>query len=453
MTASLNFPGRKRLLRSAAFGTAACMVVTVGAMAWPGSAGAAATDTYDLSASAVAVQTTFNDPNVPFNLPVSVGSYGANSALDSNGVSVAEAGAPFSPFVSGLAPLGSGVVSSTFGFPLPVVPTLPGFVRASDPLTPSARQSAGGYELIANALPGDARGSVSIGGQGSVAAQNNAFADARSVATPEGVISEGTAGIHALTLAGIIDIANVSSYARLSKDANGKVTPISTTSLGTISFGGVTSGVTDSGAAALGTAPTPISTDGLAAINDALKPAGITVTYLPEVYTYTDGKTSTGPKVNPKKEVARFVSGALEIFFANTSDRGTTSEKVTVGQVTLTAEASGADGAPLASNADGAAGASLSGDQGVDAAVADPAVIPGGIPGAIPGAIPGTIPPTVASGAPLPTGTFLPASSAAGTLAGGSTAPFDDVYLLLVAAAAIALLGGQAIRLVAVRRG
>jgi hypothetical protein len=52
-----------------------------------------------------------------------------------------------------------------------------------------------------------------------------------------------------------------------------------------------------------------------------LKPAGITLTYLPETSTYTDGSSGTGPMVDEKKTVSGVVAGALQIFCQRASTR------------------------------------------------------------------------------------------------------------------------------------
>ena len=304
---------------------------------------------------------------------------------------------------------------------------------------------------VADAVPGKATGKVGIGGQSATAEQNNAFALANSVATDDGIFTEGTAGMHALTFDGILDIFNVSSYASLTRDGSGHTVPVTTTNLGTISFAGLTSGATGDGLTAFGSAPTPLSVEGLAALNEALKPSGISLTYLPEIYAYTDGSTSSGPTVNEKKDVSGVMSGALQLFFTNTSERGTTTETITIGRVSLTATstslgAGAADsGAVLGADSAGAPGAALpaTGTGAVDAAGLDGAALGGVVPGAAP-ALTGT-----AATGQLPTQTFLPAA-ASGAFGIGTTS-FESSFLFIALGAALALAGAQVVRLVAVR--
>lgn len=443
MTSSSFIPGRTRALRSCAMGTLACALLTAVGLGWPSAAKAASPDgsglaVFDLAAQAVAVQSTLTDPGIPFGLPFSVGSYGASSTLDTSGVSAADAGAPYSPLVSTLPSTGNGTVQSSAGFGLPVVPAFPGYVSARDPIAPSAQQNAGGYDLLASALPSQALGEVSVGAQSAFSPENNAFAHAKSSRTESGVLSEGTAGVHALTLAGILDLANVSSSARLSKDIGGRTSAVTTTELGSVSFAGITSGVTGAGIGALGAAPTPVSTGSLGAINDVLKPAGLSLAYLPAEYGYTDGSTSSGSAPVAAKEVAALTSAALRVFFTSTSERGTTTQTVDLGRVSVALTALNVDGATAAPEL-GSGGGTVT----ADVAAAAPRVITSLATDSGPG------PGVPADGASPQM--FRPAAASAPVIAAGDVTSFEDAYLLLAAAAALAFLVAQAVRVVAVR--
>lgn len=433
-----------RIVRATSLGAAAVLTLSASALVWAGTASAAAPDIYDMSAEAVALQSTVTDPSIPLGIPFSVGSYGASSILNSNGESSADAGAPYSPLVSSLPSTGNGVAQSTFGAGLPVVPTFPGYVSAKDPVLPSNKQNAGGYELLASAVPGKSSGRVNIGGQGATSEENNAFAFADSVAGEDGIVTQGSAGVHGLSFDGILDVFNVSSFASLTRGPDGRTTPVTTTDLGTISFAGLKSGLTGEGFTGLGSAPVPLDTAGLAALNSALQPAGVTLTYLPEIYAYTDGSTSTGPTVDAKKDVSGVMSGALQILFSNTSERGTTTETVTIGRVSLTATSkslTGAAGAAVDSGTTaGAAGANAlpsTGTGAIDAAGVDAAAL-GNVPTA-----------TVPTAAQAPVQTFLPAG--VGSILPEGTTSWESFYLILAVAAVSALAGAQVVRLRAVR--
>jgi hypothetical protein len=405
---------------------------------------AAGPRTYDLQSEAVAVATTLNDPGVPFGIPFSVGSYGASSKLNSNGISEADAGAPYSPLVSSLPGTGNGIFQSSSGVGLPVVPAFPGYVTAKDPLTPVHKQNAGGYALTATADRTGSKGTVSIGAQAATSEQNNAFASADSLTSEDGVVSEGAAGVHALTLGGILDLANVSSYAGITRSLDGGVSPVTETYLGTVSFAGLTSGLSASGLSVLGSEPTPLSVEGMGALNQALRPAGITFAYLPEMYSYADGTSSEGSTPDAKKQVVGVTSGALRIVFENTSERGTTTETVTVGRVSARATSAGPTAA-TAGSSDVVAGDA--GTVGSSVGAVDPAAA-AGVPPQLPGAA-GKLPATAAS-AELPSREFLRAASS--TLSGESVTSFKSLYLVLAALAAAALVASQGLRVVAARR-
>jgi hypothetical protein len=459
-----------RFVRATSLSAAAVLTLSASALLWAGTASAAAPNIYDLSAESIALASTATDPAVPLGIPFSIGAYGAGALLNSNGQSSADAGAPYSPLVSSLPSTGNGVASSTFGYGLPVVPKFPGYVSARYPLAPFTKQNAGGYELVASTDPSHAAGQVSIGGQSATSDQNNAFAFAKNLAGADGVFTEGAAGVHALTLGGILDVLDVSSYASLARDG-GKTVPVTTTNLGSISFAGLTTGLTGDGFTALGSAPTPITLGGIDALNQALKPSGITLDYLPQIYAYTDGSTSTGPHVEPEKEVSGVISGALKIFLTNTSDRGTSTETITIGRVSLTAtsttlnadapQSAAGPGTPDAGRAAGqlpSVGTDAVG-TGLESATAPAAGALGSMLGPAPAPAPagttgatGTTRPTAAgiTGGRLPTPTYVPAAWSAAYRIG--TTSFESSFVVLVAAAAAALVGAQIVRLLAIRQ-
>lgn len=436
------------IIRATSVATVAVLTAGVAAMAFTGTASAAAPDVYNLSAEAVALDSTTNDPGIPLGIPFVVGSYGAASRLTSNGESVADAGAPYSPLIYSLPSTGNGIVaSSSGGVGFPTVPTFPGYVVAKDPVAPSATQHAGGYDLTATAEPKAATGQVGLGA--GTAKENNLFAYATSTAGEDGVLSTAAAGAHALNLDGIVDILNVSTHASLVDDGFGGLTPSVTTDLGTISFAGLTTGLTGNGVGALGTEPTPITTENLDALNAALAPSGISLAYLPTSFVYTDGSSSTGATPNAKKDVAGLTSGALRVVLSNTSDRGTTTETLTIGRVHLTA----------VSSQSGAAGSSTSGSS-VAPAAAGPSTAAGAANPGVDLAAAGTLPSTlggasllagagsaVAGG--LPVQNFLPAT--ASSLLPEGTSDLGSSYLVLAAVAALGLLCAQAVRVLAGR--
>jgi hypothetical protein len=306
-----------------------------------------------MSALAVAMQTVYQSLNVPFGLPVAIGSYGASAAVDGGG-STSDAGAPYSPLISSLPSTGSGAAGSA-GYPLPVVPEFPGYVSAQYPSSPTAAQQAGMYELSATTSATEAEGRVGIGAAPGISETNNLFALARTVNRADTIDVRANAGAVAVSLPGILDLANVSSEIRATRGIGGGA-PLftSTTSLGTITLAGTTSGVTGDGSQVAGTSSTPINSDTLPALNQALAPAGVSLSYLPQVFLYTDGTSSSGRQPVSAKTVRGLTSGALQIRFQkDVQGQGPTTETITVGQVSVTAD--GATATSPAGSADPAA--------------------------------------------------------------------------------------------------
>ena len=482
----MSSPHRKtplqRFVRAAGLTAAAGLTFSASALAWSGTASATAPDVYDLAAQAIALESTATDPGIPTGIPFTVGSYGASSRLSSLGESAADAGAPYSPLVYSFPAFGNGVFTSTFGIGFPELPSFPGYVSAKDPITPIAKQTAGGYELIASAEPGQATGMVSIGAQAGTSEENNFFARATSLAEEDGVLSQGVAGVHALTLGGIVDIFDVSSRASLALDGSGRVVPSTSTNLGTITFAGLSNGLTGEGFTAGGNPPTPIDVSGLQSINEALKPSGITLTYLPASYTYADGTTSTATP-DPKKQIIGLSSGALQIFITGSmGERGTSTETLTIGRISIGAQGvatnpaatgSGAQSergnTPALASATGTGDGSATTAPGLDTAAAPaidavpapatdvvaPAIDAVAVPGIVPGTasgLPSTAAgaPAVAAGSSAPTHTFVPAVSSG--LIGQGTTSMESFYLTVAAASVLALMASQAVRVLAARR-
>ncbi len=444
-----------RLVRITSMTAAVVLTSSASALVWSGTANAAAPEVFDLSAQAIALESTATDPGIPTGIPFTVGTYGAASRLSSLGDSAADAGAPYSPLLYSAPAFGNGVTSSTFGFGFPELPSFPGYVAAKDPITPLAEQTAGGYELTATAEPSRSVGMVSMGAQAATSKENNFFARASTLTEEEGVLSQGVAGVHALTLGGIVDIFDVSSRASLSLDSNGRVVPNTTTNLGTIKLAGLTNGLTGEGLATAGTAPTPIDVSGLDAINQALEPSGIRLTYLPAEYTYADGSTSVGDEPDAKKRLIGLTSGALQVFITGTLERGTSTEELTIGRISINAQGASTGTSPATVNLHESAPGSAPAD--VDSVAALPSLDAAAVPEVDAAVAPGAVPP----GAAIPVSpvsatdpaesarAFLPAASAE-LINQGSTS-METFYLTVAVASALALVASQVLRVLNAR--
>jgi len=346
-----------------------------------------------MSAQAVALQTVYQSLNVPFGLPFAVGSYGASANVDAGGAT-SDAGAPYSPLVSSLPSAGNGV-ASTMGYQLPVVPTFPGYVSAQYPNRPVADQNAGMYQLTATTGASEAEGKVSMGGEKSISEKNNLFAIAHTVSKDATTTVDADAGAVALTLPGILDLFNTSSQIHVVRNAeDAHPTFAATTSLGTITFAGTTSGMSGNTPQVAGAKGTPINFDTLPRINKALEPSGVSLNYLPESYIYTDGTYSTGDKPAQNKTVRGLTSGALQmIYHKDVQGQGPTTETITIGQVSVTAD--GGSAAPPATAAAPATTGRADTTPAAGAPVTDQAALPAALP-------PDAQPPTLPLGEPAP---------------------------------------------------
>jgi hypothetical protein len=206
--------------------------------------------------------------------------------------------------------------------------------------------------------------------------------------------------------------------------------------------------------------PEPLTPALLPVLNTALASAGIKIAYLPIVYIYTDGTSSTGGSPDTSKTLRAVDSGGLSVTFSHPiPGQGQPTVILTLGRVyvgaldtaapaltipasagpaNLGASGPGADmtgqGALLGSSAPNAAGAETSSASSI------PSIGLGSSPGGSgSGAVPASSRPAQA-----PLGAVLPATAALGHSA-------ELFYLMLVVGALGALLASQLLRFLAVR--
>jgi hypothetical protein len=428
---------------------AAALAAGLGGFAFSASAGAQGQDattatnsnTYNLSAQANALDVLVTDPNLPVSslLTIEAGPYGASAALNSLGLSMADAGAPYSPSVASLPGTVNGLGSGSF----PPLPPLPGYVSANFPGRPSNQQSQGGYQITATSSATDAKGAVAIGVQPAGSSNATMFASAESTANGDGSVSvSATSGLDALSFGQLFDLGNVSSSVSLSQQANGKPTIKSQTNLGTITLLGQASGLQAKGLNVLGVnVPIDVNQEVLGTLNSLLAPSGVKLTYLPETVRYTDGTTSTGSSLTSSKTLESVDSGALRITATQKlGAQGTATVTFTVGRgyVSTTdspglAPAGGDAGTGVDSGAGSSAPDSSLPLNDTSAGTDQPSVVPSGI---------GTTPLTPSSS---------PATSTQPTYAVEKGPSVESLYLMLILVALAVLLGSQAVRFFSVR--
>jgi len=293
---------------------------------------------YNLAAESDSMEVVVNDPSLPAAamLQYQGAPYGASAQLSNLGQSQADAGAPYAPSIYSLPQTLNGLASGH----MPPFPPLPGYVSASYPLSPSSTQSQGGYQIAATASAADAKGISNIGVQQPGQSTSSMFASAETVAHNDGsVTSTGTSGIDAINFGSLLDIAKVSSTATMTEQASGQPKFTTQTNLGTVTLLGTTTGLATGGLGVLGQQPgIDLNSAVLPLLNQALAPSGVSISYLPEQFGYSDGTSSTGSTADPSKTVVSAASAALDVTVSqNVPSQGPSSVEFILGRVILSA--------------------------------------------------------------------------------------------------------------------
>ncbi|GAA0617503.1 hypothetical protein GCM10009547_19690 [Sporichthya brevicatena] len=430
--------------RRVAAGAGAIALLAVSGLVLGGSAQADAPTDYELLAGASSLDIHIADNNLPVTQVVDASPYGASATLSSSGVVKADAGAPYAPFGYSLPSTVTGLGAGN----LPAIPPFPGYVAASYPANAIDEQKTGGYELSARTAERSSVGSVRLGQIGSDS--STGFAIARATANDDGTVTtEGAAGASAFSFGGVLDLGRVSSVLSMTKSPNGKPVITGTTDLGTVTVASnFPSGIRDDGSLVAG-APVPLTPSSITALNAALEPQGLALTYLPRTFTYTDGTTSTGAQPDARKTIRTVSSGALQVRSSqNVPTQGKVDVVYTFGRVTLSATNGGSvtTGADVVDSTVGGISPELSG--AIDAAAGQ---LPGALPpdaAALPETATGQLPGAV------PTVELAPAASpqtGVVALAGRAASYGESPYLMLVVAALGALGAAHLVRFLAVK--
>lgn len=402
---------------------------------------------FEVMSDVRAVTATIRDNSLPVTQTVDAALFGASAQLSSTGVAKADAGAPYAPFGYSLPSTVTGVGAGQ----LPPIPPFPGYVTSAHPLTPSANQRTGGYELSATSSATAARGEVALGARPAGSPTSNGFAKAEALSDGAGgVIATGVAGVSALTLGDVLDLGRVASSLELRIPASGAPVLTGTTDLGTVTVSeSFVSGLRNGGVLVAGT-PIPVTADVLAGLNEGLKPMGIAIAYLPPSYGYADGTSSAGAQPEAKKLLRSVVSGGLQVTFAqDVPSQGPVVSQYSVGRVALSATNNGTSGSvsgllPSAPGEAGSPGPALPGES----ALVDTVGI---------GAVPA--PPVVTVGT-TPRDVLLTPGAAGPNSAGANSVAFGGelststkgFYLVLAICGLAALAAAQLTRFLAVKR-
>jgi uncharacterized membrane protein YgcG len=422
---------------------------------------------YTLSAEADALQTIVTDPSLPLTTTIAASPFGASASLNSIGQSMADAGAPYAPYIYGLV----GNVNGLGAGRLPPLPNPPGYVAANYPSTPSVTQNQGPYSIEAVSSATDSRGQVRLGVAQAGSDTSTFQAVAQTTANPDGSVTvSANAGVDLLNVGGLLDIGHVSSTAKMTQQAGAAPTIASQFHMGTVTLLGQTSGLVGNALSLFGSGlPVPMTSTALPLLNAALAPAGLKLTYLPTTYAYTDGTNGTGPGPDPSKRVQSITSAAMEVSLTqNVKTQGKVTVQFIIGRVVLATsnEASGGSGSGDQSGASG--GGSGPDSSGNASSGAGPASGPSGavvgsgdtspsaaLPSSAGGSGPLAEAPALSPGAPAGSGSHPTAArrspTATRTAAALTGLGGQGLYLVLALAAAAAVVGGNIIRLLGVK--
>ncbi|HEX4101906.1 MAG TPA: hypothetical protein VHY21_15415 [Pseudonocardiaceae bacterium] len=289
-------------------------------------------DSYALSVEGDGLAMTVVDNALPFTNTYTVSPYSALSALNSTGLSTAQAGAPYPGF---FGPLYRNVNGLIYG-EVPPLPPLPGNAASNYPAVTSEREAtAAGYTLSANSSATRSTALVNMGAAGQDAKRGVSFASADTVADPDGTIRAlGSAGTELLNVENVVSIANVSSTAGMEIKGTGSPVVKTETHLGSITVGGFPVALTPEGVRAAGNDTPAGFKDANDQINRALSSSGITLRYLPSTIEYVPGT----------RTVKSVTSGAVQLtMLVDEPTQGKTTYDFVLGRVFLTgSDASGA---------------------------------------------------------------------------------------------------------------
>jgi hypothetical protein len=434
------------------------------------SGGLPSSNNFTVAAEGDAMEITITDPSAPLIQAYSASPYGASATLSSLGESLADAGAPYAPVIYGLPPLVNGLGS---GGQLPTLPPLPGYVSSSYPAQPTGQEVIDGYDVAATSSGTTSVGQVSLGAQAPGAANPTMFASAQTTVNGDGsVTATAVAGADAVNFGQLFDIGNVSSTETMTVPTSGPPSLKTTVDLGTISVVGVKTGLTLDGLNVLGiNTPIAVSNPVLASLNSLLAPSGVSLSLLPQMFSYTDGTTGTGSTPDPDKTLQGVTSGALQVAMQeNVPSQGLVDVTYVLGRVYVSATdvaGLGSGVAPVPSTPSSTAPAVSSGSATVPAAVtsssqsnsstAIPATGGATTPVASTASAPSNASQSVAvapstAGAPSQLGAPSASTPLTETRSAAIKGPSNaSIYLILVLGAIVIFAASQLVRLLAVR--
>jgi hypothetical protein len=444
--------GRRALCLAGASGVLATAVLAVATTVAGGAEVPPAPTSYEAVASAEGVRFSFGAPGfVAVDTFIDGGGPVSQSVIDGLGNSRAFASLPYP---GDLAISGPGLLAGLTGLPSP--PSYPFYVSSSHPTTPEAKLAQPGYALSAKSTESSSEGATMTGGGSGSGTSASAIGSTVTDATTS---RDATSGVVTAVATGTADVVNIGGVLRIGQvDARAKVTrgpgtdPTREASfvINGMSIAGQTVGFSEKGFAFAGT-NTPIPQGN--PLLDALKQAKITVEYLSRVDN-PDGVVSPGLVIRQEQATPGGPTMVIRYVFGQMAASATVSGSPTsIGDSLPALDTSPSDTQVIGPPADTPAPASTTtGPVALPATTGDSSTYDNSGTGAADSGA-STVPEAAPAAAPVsePQATNIVQEAAPISRTPMTLVDTASIYLILVAAATVAFLGGTVLRLMGVK--
>jgi hypothetical protein len=429
------------------------------AMATGVAGGAEAPDaptSYEAVASAEGVRFSFGAPGfTAVDTFIDGGGPVSQSVIDGLGNSRAFASLPYP---GDLAISGPGLLAGLTGLPSP--PPYPFYVVSSHPTTPEAKVAQPGYELIATSTESSSQGSTMTGGAQGSGSSASAIGSTMTKAVTSrdaasGVVTaEATGTADVINIGGVLRIGQVDAKAKVTRGPGTEPTREASFVINGMMIAGQTVGFSEKGFTFGGT-NTPIPQGN--PLTEALKQAKITVQYLTRIDN-PDGVVSPGLVIRQEQATPGGPTMVIRYVFGQMAASATVSGSPTsIGDSLSPIDTGPSDTQVISPPADTPAPAPTTTDTvAPSAGTGDTSGYDGsGFGSGSTGVVDSGSSTPATSDVAAPT-TEAPAGNVVQEAAPISRAPMtlvdtSSIYLILVAAAVVALGGGTVLRLMGVK--
>jgi hypothetical protein len=446
--------GKRALCLAGASGALATALLAVPTGAAGGAEAPAQAVSYEAVASAEGVRFSFGAPGfVAVDTFIDGGGPVSQSLIDGLGNSRAFASLPYP---GDLAISGPGLLAGLTGLPSP--PPYPFYVASSHPTTPEAKMAQPGYELAATSAESSSQGSTMTGNRtGSESAPSAIGSTVTKAVTnrdaASGVVTaEATGTADVINIGGVLRIGQTDAKAKVTRGPGAEPTREATFAINGMTIAGQTVGFSEKGFTFGGT-NTPIpQADPLL---EALAQAKITVQYLSRIDN-PDGVVSPGLVIRQEQATPGGPTMVIRYVFGQMAASATVSGGPTSIGGSLPAIDTGPSDTQVISPPADTPGPTSTGEPAALPAVTDDTSSSYGSSRYGTGGVDSGTPATESSSAVAAPVTETPVAGLVQEAAPISQAPVTlvdtaSIYLILVAAAAVALLGGTVLRLVGVK--